>query len=172
MSIADLLLTEFEEEAEATRAMLGRVPEDRMAWQPHEKSMTLSRLASHVAEIASWTSATLGADELDFMSPEMQNWTPRELQTVPEIQAELDSAAAGLREILAQTDDEKMMTFWTMKMGDQVLMTAPKYFVFRRQVMNHLVHHRAQLGVYLRMLDVPLPMIYGPTADEDGGMGG
>lgn len=172
MSISDLLLAEFQEEVEATRTLLDRVPEDHMDWKPHEKSMNLSRLATHVAEVAQWTRSVVGADELDFMAPEMQDWSPREMQTVDEIQAELDSAEAVLKEIVGSTDDEKWMTIWTMKMGDQVLMSAPKYYVFRRQVLNHLVHHRAQLGVFLRLLDVPLPMIYGPTADEDGGMGG
>lgn len=171
MSISDLLLAEFEEEAAATRALLDRVPEGHMDWKPHEKSMNLSRLATHVAEMGSWTKSIVEADELDFMSPETQSWSPRELQTVAEIQAEMDSAEGVLREIVTRTDDDAWMATWTMKMGDQVLMSAPKYFVFRRQVLNHLVHHRAQLGVFLRLLDVPLPMMYGPTADEDGGMG-
>ena len=172
MSISELLLAEFEEEAAATQALLDRVPEDHMDWKPHEKSMNLSRLATHVAEVAQWTRSIVGADELDFMSPEMQSWSPREMQTVAEIQGELDAAEAVLKEIVASTEDDRWMTAWTMKMGDQVLMSAPKYYVFRRQVLNHLVHHRAQLGVYLRLLDVPLPATYGPTADEDMGMGG
>jgi uncharacterized damage-inducible protein DinB len=171
MSISDLLLAEFREEAAATRALLDRVPEDHLDWKPHEKSMNLSRLATHVAEVAAWTKSIVGSDELDFASPEMQSWSPRELQSVAEIQAELDGAEAVLTEMLGSTDDEAWNATWTMRMGDQELMRAPRYMVFRRQVMNHLVHHRAQLGVFLRLLDVPLPMLYGPTADEDGGMG-
>jgi uncharacterized damage-inducible protein DinB len=92
------------------------------------------------------------------------------MESVSDILAELESAAGKCREDVTSTSDEEFHKPWTMKMGDQVMMTAPKYMVFRRQVVNHLVHHRAQLGVFLRMLDVPLPMTYGPTADETGDM--
>jgi uncharacterized damage-inducible protein DinB len=153
MPIAELLLPEIEEEVQATRTLLERVPDGHWSWKPHEKSMSLSRLATHVAEIASWTAAILEQDEMDFMSPVMQEWAPREMESVSEILNELESAVGKCREIVTA-------------------MTAPTYIVFRRQVLNHLVHHRAQLGVFLRMLDVPLPMIYGPTADEAGGMTG
>jgi uncharacterized damage-inducible protein DinB len=172
MTIAGLLLAELDEEFQATRALLDRLPDGRWDWKPHEKSMSLSRLATHVAELAGWSMSILTTDELDFLSPEMQSWTPREMRAKEEILAELDAAEAKCRDNLAATGDEEFHRDWTMKMGDQVLMSAPKYMVFRRQVLNHLVHHRAQLGVYLRSLGVPLPMIYGPTADEGGGMGG
>ena len=134
MSITDLLLMEFEEELAATRALLERVPEDHMDWKPHEKSMNLSRLATHVAEIAAWTKSIVESDELDFMALEMQSWSPRELQSAAEIQAELDEAEGVLKEIVGRTGDEAWMATWTMKKGDQVLMSAPKYMVFRRQV--------------------------------------
>jgi len=172
MSIAGLLQAEMDIEVQATRTLLERIPEDKWDWKPHEKSMNLSRLATHVAEIASWSGVMLKADELDFLSPEMQDWTPRELQSVEEILAVLDGAAAGCRDDLAATSDEAFEAPWTMRAGDQVFMTEPRYMVFRRQVLNHLVHHRGQLEVYYRILGVPLPMIYGPTADDDGGMGG
>jgi uncharacterized damage-inducible protein DinB len=172
MPIAELLLPEIEEEVQATRTLLERVPDGHWSWKPHEKSMSLSRLATHVAEIASWTAAILEQDEMDFMSPVMQEWAPREMESVSEILNELESAVGKCREIVTATSDEEFRKPWSMKMGDQVLMTAPTYIVFRRQVLNHLVHHRAQLGVFLRMLDVPLPMIYGPTADEEGAMAG
>ena len=172
MTIAELLLAEFDEEVEATRALLSRLPEDKWDWKPHEKSMNLSRLATHVAEIASWSTLMLKADGMDFMSPEMQSWTPRELQSKDEILAELDGAVTKCRADLESMSDEEFAQEWTMKAGDQVLMSATRYMVFRRQLLNHMVHHRAQLGVFLRLLDVPLPMVYGPSADEDGGMGG
>lgn len=171
MTIAERFRAELDQEVQATRALLSRLPADKWDWKPHEKSMSLSRLATHVAEIANWSSFTLKADEMDFMSPEMQSWTPRELCSKEEILAELDGAVAKCRADLESMNDEDFGQEWTMKSGDQVLMKATKYMVFRRQVLNHMVHHRAQLGVFLRLLDVPLPMMYGPSADEDGGMG-
>jgi len=172
MSISQLLLSELDQEVQANREMLDRLPDGRWDWKPHEKSMNLSRLATHVAEIPSWSKSILMADEIDFMSPEMQAWTPREMQSKEDILAELESAAATCRTHLASIDDEDFESDWVMKAGDQVMMTGKKYMVFRRQVLNHMVHHRAQLGVFLRLLDVPLPMTYGPSADEGGGMGG
>ena len=170
MSIADLLLAEIDVEIQATRTLLERVPEGHWEWKPHEKSMNLSRLASHVAEIARWSGVILKADELDFMSPEMQEWEPQELQSVEAILAELDSAAVTCRDDLAATSDEAFRELWTMRAGEQVFLTEPRYMVFRRQLLNHLIHHRGQLEVYFRMLGAPLPMIYGPTADEGGGL--
>ncbi len=168
MSISQLLLSELDQDVAANRALLARLPDGNWDWKPHDKSMNLSRLATHVAEIPSWSQPILLSNELDFMSPEMQAWTPRELQTKEEILAELESAAATCRADLAATSDEDLHGTWTMKAGDQVMMTDTKYMVFRRQVLNHMVHHRAQLGVFLRLLDVPLPMTYGPSADEGG----
>jgi uncharacterized damage-inducible protein DinB len=171
MSTAQLLLAELDQEVETSRTLFERLPDGKWDWRPHEKSMTLSRLATHVAEIPSWSKSILMADEIDFMSPEMQAWTPREMQSQAEILAELDSAAETCRSHLAEVTDEDLDGEWTMKSGDQVFMQEKKYMVFRRQVLNHMVHHRAQLGVYLRLLDVPLPGSYGPSADEGGGMG-
>lgn len=169
MSINDLLREELDQEVEATRALLQRIPDGQWDFKPHEKSMSLARLATHVGEILGWSEATLRRDELDFLAPEMQEWEPREITSLPQILSELQAVAERCREHLAATSADELHASWTMRMGDQVLMEAPRYMVFRRQVLNHLVHHRAQLGVFLRMLDVPLPMIYGPTADEEGG---
>jgi uncharacterized damage-inducible protein DinB len=171
MRIAQLLLAELDREVEASRTLLDRLPDGKWDWKPHEKSMTLSRLATHVAEIPIWSNSILMADEIDFMSPEIQAWTPREMQSKEEILAELASAAETCRGHLEATSDDDFDRDWTMKSGDQVVMKETKYMMFRRQVLNHLVHHRGQLGVFLRLLEVPLPMSYGPSADEDGGMG-
>jgi uncharacterized damage-inducible protein DinB len=168
MSISQLLLTELEGEVAANRELLKRLPDGKWDWRPHEKSMNLSRLATHVAEIPGWSKSILMTDELDFTSPEMQSWTPREMQSKEEILAELESAAATCRAHLEATGDEDLQRHWTMKAGDEVMMKEKKYMVFRRQVLNHMVHHRAQLGVFLRLLDVPLPQTYGPSADEGG----
>lgn len=171
MTIAALLLDELNQETAATRTLLERLPTGKWDWKPHEKSMNLSRLATHVAEIPAWSKSILLADEIDFLSPEMQSWRPREMKSREEILEELDAALEQCRTDLTGASDEDLRSDWRMKAGDQVLMKEPRYMVFRRQVLNHLVHHRAQLGVYLRLLDVPLPMIYGPSADEQGGMG-
>jgi uncharacterized damage-inducible protein DinB len=171
MSLVDLLREELDLEVEATRTLLERIPEGQWDWKPHEKSMNLSRLATHVAEIPIWSNSILGADEFDFLSPEMQEWQPREMQSAAEILAELEASAEICRGELAKMTDGALQETWTMRAGDQVLMAEPRYMVFRRQVLNHLVHHRGQLEVYFRMLDAPLPMIYGPTADESGDMG-
>lgn len=170
MSISQLLLAELDLEVQANRALLERLPEGQWDWKPHKKSMTLSRLATHVAEIPSWSNPILMAEEIDFMSPEMQAWVPREMQSKEEILAELEAAAETCRGHLEATSDDDFDRTWTMKTGDQVAMQDKKYMVFRRQVLNHMVHHRAQLGIYLRLLDVPLPGSYGPSADEGGGM--
>jgi uncharacterized damage-inducible protein DinB len=169
--MSELLLAELDVEVQANRTLLERLPDAKWDWKPHEKSMTLSRLATHVAEIPSWSNAILMADEIDFMSPEMQAWVPREMQSKEEILAELDAAAETCRGHLEATSDDDFDRTWTMKAGDQVAMQDKKYMVFRRQVLNHMVHHRAQLGVFLRLLNVPLPGSYGPSADEGGGMG-
>lgn len=172
MSIADLLRAELDQEVEATRSLLERLPDGQWEWKPHEKSMNLSRLATHVAEIPGWSKSILLEDEIDFMSPEMQSWMPREMVSREEILAELDGAVETCRGHLAAMTDEDFEATWTMKAGGETLMAEKRYLVFRRQILNHGVHHRAQLGVYLRLLGVPLPMIYGPSADEDGGTGG
>jgi uncharacterized damage-inducible protein DinB len=172
MSINDLLRAELDQEVDASRSLLERLPDGKWDWKPHDRSMTLSRLATHVAEIPGWSKSILREDEIDFMSPEMQSWTPREMQSREEILAELEHAAETCRGHLAETSDADFEAMWTMKAGAEPLMSEQRYLVFRRQVLNHMVHHRAQLGVYLRLLGVPLPMIYGPSADEDGGMGG
>jgi len=172
MSLSERLRAELDQEVQASRNLLERLPEGRWDWKPHEKSMTLSRLATHVAEIPGWSKSILKEDEIDFMSPEMQSWTPREMQSKEEILAEMAGAAEQCRSHLAETTDEAFDATWTMKAGGQPLMSEQRYLVFRRQVLNHLVHHRGQLGVYLRLLGVPLPMIYGPTADAEGGTGG
>jgi len=126
MSIAQLLLDELERELEANRELLNRLPDGKWDWKPHEKSMSLRRLATHVAEIPSWSKSILLADEIDFMSPEMQAWVPREMQSKEEILAELESAAETCRAHLEETGDEDFDRDWTMKAGDQVAMKEKK----------------------------------------------
>jgi uncharacterized damage-inducible protein DinB len=159
----EVLLMEFEREADKTRKMLERVPLDKSDWKPHEKSFTLGRLASHVAELSSWVDVTLNQDELDFSK---MDYKPVVAETTEELLKIFDDNREKAVKTLKDATDEKLMSDWTMRDGDTVFFTAPKIGVLRDFVLNHTIHHRAQLGVYLRMNDVPLPQMFGPTADE------
>ncbi len=156
----ELLLTEWEQELASTRKILQNVP-GNFDWMPHEKSMSLGRLATHVAEIPSWMTVTLETDELDFS----KGYTPNVCKTTEDLLTLFDKSAAESKIILHAITEEKMKENWTMRNGEQVYFTMPKAVVLRTWVFSHLVHHRAQLGVYLRLLDVPLPGTYGPSAD-------
>ena len=163
--IAQSLLPEFDHEFATLRTALERVPEDRADWKPHEKSYSFAQLAGHLAELPTWVGATLNQDVLDFAE---MDYTPYVMTTREELLETLDRNVAEAREVLANTSDETMMSDWTMRTGDQVHFTMPKVAVFRSFILSHMIHHRAQLGVYLRLSDVPVPQSYGPTADEGG----
>lgn len=161
--LATAFLAEMENEAKTARACLERVPVDKFDWKPHEKSMTMGRLASHVAEMFGWTKETLTQDVLDFAAGD---FTPFEPKTSEELLKFFDDHVATAKDVLNKTTDETFMTPWTMRNGEQVYFTMPKVAVMRTFVMNHIVHHRGQLSVYLRLNDIPVPSIYGPSADE------
>ena len=163
MSISETLIMEIQEEAKATRKLLERVPDKSLTWKPHEKSMVLSRLASHVAEIVGWVSFTLDYDELDFGK---FKYTPPEIKSNSDLLKILDENLEKALDSLKKAGDEVFSENWTMKNNEIVYFTLPKIAVVRSFAMNHLYHHRGQLTVYLRLLDVPLPGVYGPTADE------
>lgn len=163
MGINETFIAELQQEAASTRKLLERVPMDKADWTPHPKSMKLGNLANHVAELLSWTSVTLDQDELDFAKFEYKPEIPK---TTEELVIKFDDQVAKAVACLKKADDAKFMENWTMRNGDQIFMTLPKAAVLRSFVFSHEVHHRAQLGVYLRLLDIPLPGIYGPTADE------
>ncbi|HUR11407.1 MAG TPA: DinB family protein [Flavitalea sp.] len=161
MNEIDDLVKEMEHEAIATRRMLSLVPDEKFQWKPHEKSMTLQQLARHLAEVTSWVSMTLTTSELDFAN----NIQRKEVTNSKEIIEYFD---ASLKESLTQlkkSKQENLWEQWTMRKGPQVLYSAKKKEVIR-MAFNQTVHHRAQLGVYLRLLNIPLPGSYGPTADE------
>jgi uncharacterized damage-inducible protein DinB len=162
MSIAQMLLPEFEEEMANTRKLLALIPEGNLEFKPHEKSMTLGRLAGHVAEMPVWAKTTMEVDVLD-LQPGMQPFvcTSRE-QTL----AYFDENVAAARTAIAGASDEAFAQKWTLKVSGKEVMSLPKYNVMRSMVFNHLVHHRAQLGVYLRLNNVEFPGMYGPSADE------
>ena len=150
-------------ESANTCKMLERVPTDKNDWKPHPKSMTLGRLASHVAEIAGWVSYTLDSDVLDFAK---FDYKPVTNASTEELLAIMDKNVAMAMASLEKSTDEDYDKMWTMRNGDHVHFTLPKKVVLRSFAYSHLVHHRGQLSLYLRLLDVPVPGMYGPTADE------
>ena len=162
MKKAEILLAEVKQEAKATRALLEKVPFEKADYKPHEKSMTLKRLATHVAEINGWWKECLTMDVLDFSKGDSK---PKEINSTADILALHDDLLAKAEVILNNAADEKFNEDWTMRNGDVVYFTMPKAEVVRTWCMNHLYHHRGQLTVYLRLLNVPLPSTYGPTAD-------
>ena len=161
MRKAEAFLPEFEQEMAGVRKHLERLPDGKMDWQPHAKSMKLGALANHLADIPNWTTITFDRDALDLAG--FQNPTKA---TREEILAMFDENVIAARKVLSEVPDEIASGTWTLKHGDQVYFTIPKLAVIRTWVLNHSVHHRAQLGVCLRLLDIPVPGVYGPSADE------
>jgi uncharacterized damage-inducible protein DinB len=164
--ISQALLPEFDMEMANTRKVLVRVPEERGAFAPHAKSMTLSRLAGHVAEMPLWAVMTLAQDELDMRPNGTAAFKAHELTATADSLAFFDENLRQARALLETATDDAMMRPWTLKDNGTSLMTLPKVAVVRSFVMNHMIHHRAQLTVYLRLIDVPIPGMYGPSADE------
>jgi len=160
MSVAQEFLAEFDGEMPATRKLLERVPGDRGSWKPHPKSFSLGHLAQLVARMPGWLVPMLRADKLDIGGGPGYS-----LETTETLLAEFDRGARTGREALAETSDRDLDVAWSLVHGDHVVFTMPRRAVVR-QHLNHLVHHRGQLTVYLRLNDIPLPSIYGPTADE------
>lgn len=163
MAIRDSLLPEFDHETGTTRRLLERLPEDKFGWKPHHKSMSLGRLATHVAEVPHWGSLTLSATEFNMPAGPYQ---PVEKATRAEVLSLFDENVATLRRQLEGVSDGELMVMWTFKSDGQAVFSLPRIGVLRSMVMNHMIHHRGQLSVYLRENDVPLPAIYGPSADE------
>jgi uncharacterized damage-inducible protein DinB len=166
MAIAEAFLPEFDQEAAGVRRTLERVPADKFEWRPHEKSGTMIWLAGHLANLPQWATLTMAADELDLAPGGEPMPLPPTPASVEELVATFDRHAAEARAAIAGASDAEFMTPWSLLNNGTVLMTLPKAAVVRSFVMNHLIHHRAQLGVYLRLNDVPVPSIYGPSADE------
>ncbi len=162
-NIASALIAEMEQEAAVTKTCLERIPTDKFDWKPHEKSMTFGRLASHVAEMFAWTPSTMEHAELDFSK---MDYKPFEPKTTEELVEFLDKNVAEAIAALRSSADDRFMESWTMRNGEQVYFTMPKIAVMRSFVMNHIIHHRGQLSVYLRLNDIAVPSIYGPSADE------
>lgn len=157
------MFPEFDHEFAETRKALERVPDDKLDWKPHEKSYSLGQLASHLAEIPNWMGSTVQTELLDL---DEMDYEPFEASTREELLAAFDRSVAEARKILSEASGETLMESWSMKYGGEITMTMPKAAVVRSFIMSHNIHHRAQLGVYLRLLGVPVPGHYGPSADE------
>ena len=162
MPIVDALVPEFDHEMTTTRKVLERVPEGRFDWKPHKKSMSLGGLATHVANIAYWGEVTLTQPGID-LGGAGQAEVPK---TRAELLATFDRNVTTTRSALVGKSDAELMAPWTLKSSGHTVFTMPKVTVWRSFVMNHMIHHRAQLSVYLRLNDVPVPSMYGPSADE------
>lgn len=166
MPLSQTLLPEFDHEMANTRKTLERVPEEKFGWKPHEKSMTLGRLATHLAEIPGWTEHTMKAESLDVNPPGGHRASAAEAASRRELLALFDRNVAAARAAIVATPDSEYGKAWSLLNGGKVVFTLPKAAVLRAFVLSHSIHHRAQLGVYLRLNDVPVPSIYGPSADE------
>ncbi|HEY0553915.1 MAG TPA: DinB family protein [Thermoanaerobaculia bacterium] len=162
MSLSQALLPEFDQEMSNTRRALERVPTDKFDWQPHAKSYSMGKLATHIAHLPTWTNITLDTAELDVAQPFE---IPKPAST-EELLAFFDQNVAEARAALAGAADETFFQTWTLRAGEQIIFSMPKVAVMRGFVMNHIIHHRGQLTVYLRLNDIPVPSIYGPSADE------
>lgn len=163
MSMAQALLPEFDAEMATTRRCLERVPEDQLSYKPDPRSMSLGRLAGHVAEMSAWASVSINGEQLDFAKGE---FVPLEMTSRAQVLAAFDKIVADSRAALEKVSDERLLGMWTLRNGDAVLATMPRIAVIRTFVMNHTIHHRGQLSVYLRSVGALVPSIYGPSADE------
>lgn len=162
MQIIPLLLKELDQEAQTTRKMLQRVPADKFDWQPHQKSMPMKILAVHIAELPSWITMGLTSEELDF---EKIPYQPTPVNDNAELLDLFERSLADGKASLSAAKEEDLLPTWTLRNGSQVLAVMTKYEVIRHAYAQ-TIHHRAQLGVYLRLLNIPIPGSYGPSADE------
>ncbi|MDB4904729.1 MAG: DinB family protein [Mucilaginibacter sp.] len=162
MEIIPMLLKEMEQEAQTTRKMLSRVPDDKYDWQPHPKSMTIRKLATHIAELPEWVTITVTTDELDFAKTP---YNPEVINNTAELMRLFEKSFEDGKAHLAGTNEDELLRIWTLRNGDQIYSVRTKADIIRMSFCQ-TVHHRAQLGVFLRLLDVPIPGSYGPSADE------
>jgi uncharacterized damage-inducible protein DinB len=164
MPLNQALLPEFDHEMANTRKTLERVPDDKLSWKPHQKSMTMGQLANHIANLPGWGADMMGEDSYDVaIGPR-----PPEFKSRQEMLDAFDNNVKHAREALSRADDAQLGKPWSLLNNGQAIFTQPRAAILRAFIFNHVIHHRAQLGVYLRLNDVPVPSIYGPSADESG----
>jgi uncharacterized damage-inducible protein DinB len=163
MATTELLLNELDEEIKKTRAVLERVPADKADFAPHTKSMPLGRLAPHVAELAGFGLVVLTTPRYDFAE---QTYTPLPFESAGQLLRVFDEGSAKVRDALQKADDRSWAEPWTLSFQRRTIFEGPRFLAYRQMFLNHIVHHRAQLGVYLRLTDQPVPPTYGPSADD------
>ena len=163
MSLNEDFIAELQQEAVSTRKCLERIPQEKFDWKPHEKSFTMSKLAAHVAETISWVKEVIETPELDFAAHEH---TPFEPTTTLELVEYFDKNLAAATDALQNASDETLAENWKLRNGEEVYFDMPRAQVLRGMAFNHLINHRGQLSVYLRLNDIPVPALYGPSADE------
>ena len=163
MTIAEILLQDYDVEMKNTRTTLERIPADKPDFKPHEKSMPCGRLAMHVATLCRFGSAILNTDGMDMATTK---WPTLVFESREPLLANFDSLSAELRGHLAAATDEQLQQNWKFSFGDKVIANHPRSVLYRTMFFNHMIHHRAQLGVYLRLNNLPVPPLYGPSADD------
>ena len=166
MKISDALLPEFDQEMANTRKTLERVPEDKFDWRPHPKSFTMISLGTHIANMVGWTGDVIAKDSFDVGPPGAPPYKEEPAASKKELLERFDKAVTSARAAIAGASDEHFMANWTFLQGGKTVFAMPRIVCLRSFIMNHTIHHRAQLGVYLRLNDIPVPAIYGPSADE------
>jgi uncharacterized damage-inducible protein DinB len=166
MKISETVLPEFDQEMANTRKVLERVPAAKFSWKPHPKSSEFGALAAHIANMPDWAGLTMQADSFDYAPPGAPPYETPKYTSTEDLLAAFDKSVAQGRSAIAAADDIAFLAPWTLMAGGQTIMTMPRIAVIRTFVMNHTIHHRAQLGVYLRLNDIPVPGLYGPSADE------
>jgi uncharacterized damage-inducible protein DinB len=169
MTIAEGLLPEFDQETQNTRKMLARIPEDKLGWKPHEKSMDLAGLATHLGNMPRWTVEVLEQDSFDMAPAGGQPVREEPVTSIEGALVMFDRNVADARAAIASCGDERFTASWSLLSGGETIFAMPRIAVIRSMIMNHLIHHRGQLSVYLRLNHVPIPPMYGPTADEGPG---
>jgi uncharacterized damage-inducible protein DinB len=162
MNPIDPILMELSHEMATTRRLLERIPDAHLTWQPHVKSMSLARLGTHIAEIPGWIASILDKDGFEVGG----DYTPKAAGSAREILAIFEAGVAGAEAAIRRQNMERLSATWRLTKGGQVIVEMPRMGVIRSLFLNHLIHHRGQLSVYLRLKDVPLPSIYGPSADQ------
>jgi uncharacterized damage-inducible protein DinB len=166
MTIKDALLPEFDQEMANTRKTLERVPENKFDWKPHPKSFSMISLATHIANMTGWATDTINKDSFDISPPGAPPYKEELATSHKQLLEKFDKGVASARAAIAGASDEVFLKPWSLLAAGKTLFTMPRIACVRSFVMNHVIHHRAQLGIYLRLNDIPVPAIYGPSADE------
>jgi uncharacterized damage-inducible protein DinB len=166
MTIGQMMLGEFDQEMQNTRKVLERCPDEKWNWKPHEKSGTLGWLAGHVGTVPEWITMTINTEELDYAPVDGPSYQPPKIENRAQLLAAFDKGSAEARAALAKVSDADIAKGWKLLAGGQEIFTMPRIACIRGMCLNHLIHHRAQLTVYFRLIGVPVPGLYGPSADE------